>query len=165
MDSFGQPSILMNAVISNDPGYFGERLTSARRRLANAWRERASQIEPTARKTDILGAALLASELFGRGQSTRRVLIFFSDMRNTTDGLNLEATHLVDPREALAKAERQDLVPDLNGAAVYVLGADAGEASKQRWFRVKQFWAGYFEKAGATLVRYSPTTEIPDLQR
>src|ERR1700691_6124842 len=63
-NSFGQPYILLAATISDDPGYFGERLASARHQLVGAWQTRSMQIKPSAKNTDILGAALLASELF-----------------------------------------------------------------------------------------------------
>jgi hypothetical protein len=45
--SFAHPSILLSAELSNDPGYFGERLQAARLRMVAAFQERASPRTPT----------------------------------------------------------------------------------------------------------------------
>jgi hypothetical protein len=63
-DSFAEPDILLSAQVANDPGYFSERLSAAWRHFARAWQERSFHLEPTVLRTDILGALLVASQLF-----------------------------------------------------------------------------------------------------
>jgi len=48
--SFSQPSILLSAELSDDPGYFGERLQAARSSLVIAFRKQPSSLAPTAQK-------------------------------------------------------------------------------------------------------------------
>jgi len=88
--SFSQPSILLSAELSDDPGYFGERLQAARSRLASVFRHQASSLAPIAPKTDILGALMTASELFQASPGCKHVLVVFSDMRSDTPALDLE---------------------------------------------------------------------------
>jgi hypothetical protein len=49
-NSFAQPYILLSATISDDQGYFGERLTAARQQLIDVWQKRSAQLEPSARR-------------------------------------------------------------------------------------------------------------------
>jgi hypothetical protein len=160
-NSFGQPFIVLSATISDDPGYFGERLTSARRQLVSAWQKRSLQIEPSAKNTDIIGAALLASELFRNNQGTKQLLILYSDMRNTTDGVNFEKTQSFNSQMTLAALRQQGLLPELRGVTVKVFGADASTLGITRWNRTKQFWEAYFTAAGANIAEYSPLDERP----
>jgi hypothetical protein len=81
--SFAQPYILLSATIPADPGYFGERLSSARNELVRIWKLRSAHLEPCFAATDILGAMQLASQIFNQQPSgDQRVLVFFSDMRS-----------------------------------------------------------------------------------
>jgi len=163
-DSLGRPYILLSATISDDPGYFGERLASARRQVVLAWRKQASRIGATAKHTDILGALLLASELFRREGPEKRVLVLYSDMRNTTNDLNLELETAPNMQASLRTLDRQGLVPNLRGVVTFVLGADAAGVQVRRWNRVKQFWDSYFVETGAVLRCYSSLNELPKLE-
>jgi hypothetical protein len=158
-NSFGQPYILLSATISDDPGYFEERLASARRQLVNAWKKRSLQIQPSAKNTDILGCMLLAGELFRNEQGAMKMLIVYSDMRNTTNGVNFETARNIDAQATLAALNKQRLVPELPGVTVKVFGADASGLSMSRWNRLRKFWEAYFIAAGARLGVYSPLNE------
>jgi hypothetical protein len=92
--SFGEPVILLDARIPPDPGYFDERLTAARRALLQAWLTRTKALAPSFRHTDILGALLLASQVFQAQPKGRRVLVIFSDMRENAGNLNLGESNL-----------------------------------------------------------------------
>jgi hypothetical protein len=83
--SFSQPDILLSATVPEDPGYFEERLTAARTELIRAWKGRSQRLQPNFQRTDVLGAPLLASQFFAEQVAARRkVLVIFSDMRNST---------------------------------------------------------------------------------
>lgn len=162
-NSFAQPYILLRASVTDDPGYFGERLASARTQLVRTWQQRAAALIPNARGTDILGGLFIASELFRNGPAgARNVLVLFSDMRQVTRELNLETphTHRVDPLIAAVQARR--LIADLSGVTVYVLGANADEKQTiAQWNALKQFWVAYFMRAGAHLTEYSIGSRPP----
>jgi hypothetical protein len=151
--SFAQPYILLSAKVPEDPGYFGERLTAARSQLVQTWKVRSSHLDPHFRQTDILGALRLASEIFvQQPDAGRRTLVLFSDMRQSTPDLNLEAPKVV-PSFPTAAA-RCETLPALQNVQVRVLGADGAGKSSFYWESLKSFWTAYFRSAGADLQSY-----------
>ena len=164
-NSFFQPFILLSAEISDDKGYFGERLATARQQLIRAWQKRAAQLKPNARRTDVFGALLSASALFHKESvRQRKILVIYSDMRHVTTGLNLESPAIIRADEVLTLVERQKLLADLLGVSVFVQGVDAAGKRVVQWEGLKQFWIAYFSKAGADLLSYSILCDPPQLE-
>ena len=149
--------------MSDDPGYFGERLQAARLRLVAAFEQRAKNVHPTAPKTDILGALIVASDLFRSSPGRRNVLVIFSDMRQDTSVLDLEHARIVSASLAMIKAEKGRLLPDLHAVAIYILGVDGAGKDMAYWQTLRDFWTSYFNKTGATLRSYSVLRDPPDL--
>ncbi len=164
-NSFAQPYILLRATLTDDPGYFGERLASARTQLVRTWQQRAVALTPNARGTDILGGLFTASELFRNGPAgARHVLVLFSDMRHVTREVDLERPRTIRVDAILTAVQARSLIAYLNGVTVYVLGANAEEKqSIAQWNALKQFWTTYFMRAGAILAEYSIGSESPKL--
>ncbi len=161
-NSFAQPDILLSADVGEDQGYFKERLASARRQLVSAWQKRMRQVESGFMRTDILGALLLAGQMFEQLPKGRRnILVIFSDMRQNTSELNLETARPISIASALAKAKGEDLIADLNGVEVSADGVDNAGMSTTYWEQLRRFWLGYFAKAGAHLENYSVLRESP----
>lgn len=160
--SFADPYILLLAEVSPDGGYFGERLDAARRELVRAWQKRAAGLAPTARRTDILGALRLTSELF-RQEPTKgkKILILYSDMRHVTRDLNLERTGPISIEQTIARLKDRGLLAGLSGVTVTVVGANADKQRVADWERVRAFWFAYFTKAGATINEYSVLPDAP----
>src|SRR5262249_33371305 len=65
-NSFTQPYGLLSASVASDEGYFGEKLSTARRQLVAAWKKKSQSLSPTFPKTDLIGAFLLAADIFER---------------------------------------------------------------------------------------------------
>jgi hypothetical protein len=161
--SFSQPSILLSAELSDDPGYFEERLQAARSRLANAFRERAKDLRPESRQTDVAGALMVASDLFRALSGRRNILVVFSDMRSDTPALDLEHARIVSTAFAMQKAGKERLLTDLHGVEVYALGVDGAGKDMRYWQTLRDFWAAYFQRTGAILKMYSVLRDPPDL--
>jgi hypothetical protein len=161
--SFAQPDIILSAEVPEDEGYFKERLAAAREQLVSAWRERAAHLAPNSRQTDILGALMIAAELLENPSAERKVMIVFSDMREATPFIDLEAPKLVAVDAAMLKIEDHRILPDLRAADVYVLGVDAAGKSVDYWESLSAFWRAYFARAGAHLQRYSVLRDGPQL--
>ena len=160
--SFDQPDILLSASIAEDTGYFSERLAKARRELLQAWQRRREHLEFDFQHTDILGALVLAGQLFGQmPNGGRNVLVVFSDMRHNTPDLNLETTAEIAVESALAKTERRGLVADLHSVEVHVLGVDNAGKPMRYWTQLRQFWLMYFAKGGAKVAQYSVLRVVP----
>ena len=125
--SFAQPDILLSATIATDPGYFGERLSAARQSLAGIWRTRSEKLQPIYKQTDIIGALVLAEQMFDQqSEACRKALVLYSDMRSSTPELNLESPINM----AKLDATRQALpYPDFRRVKVFVLGVDGAGQS------------------------------------
>ncbi len=164
--SFSQPYILLSARVPDDAGYFGERLQAARGELVRAWKARAAKLKPEFPATDILGALLIAGQLFDQDRNAgKKILILFSDMRQNTRDLDLESPSAVPNFAFLEEPHRKTLpLANLRGVQVYVLGADGAGKSVQYWQSLQEFWTGYFRKSGAALGTYSVLRELPALK-
>jgi hypothetical protein len=164
-DSFGKPYPLLTAELSGDEGYFKERIAQAHRQLVHAWQERSLKLKPQFSHTDILGAILIASQVFAECPNGRRkVLVLYSDMRQSTGALDLEHKSVVEP-QVVDRALRQSLGPDLHGVEVYVLGVDGGGVSVRYWNDLRSFWLAYFQHLGGVVKDYSTLRPIPALEQ
>jgi len=152
--SFTQPDILLSAAIPPDAGYFGERLTTARKELVRTWKARSAKVAPICRQTDIIGALLLAEQVFSQqNHANRQLLTIFSDMRNSTPDLNLEQQGAA-PKLSILSHKSQ--IADLRAVQVFVVGADGAGEPIARWLRLREFWRQYFLETGACPRDYSP---------
>ncbi len=156
--SFTQPDILLSATIPDDPGYFGERLKSAQSQLVRTWKTRSAKLTPNFRETDILGALMLASEIFEeRAIQTDKVLVIVSDMRQQTRELDLESPSNLLRLDGPEGNEARIGITHLGGVRVYAVGVDGTGKPSLYWQSLRRFWTGYFAAAGATLGRYTVT--------
>ncbi len=155
--SFAEPFILLKGRVDDDPGYFGERLKDARKRLVSAWQRRAASLTPHYPQTDIMGALLLAGELFNEDGASQKFLIIFSDMRHHTRDLDLETGNAV--RVHGGRIPQASLA----GVEVYALGVDGAGKPLSYWLTLERFWREYLGNAHATVRRYAPLREIPEI--
>ncbi len=107
-------------------------------------------------RTDILGALLLADQLFHELPSGRRnVLVIFSDMRQDTNDLNLETPRTLAVESSLTRTEARGMSADLGNVEVFVFGVDNARKPVPYWKSLREFWLAYFRKAGARLSSYT----------
>jgi hypothetical protein len=162
-DSFATPYMILSAELAGDEGYFMERLAKGHAALTRAWKERSAGLAPHCAETDILGAMLVASEVFRASPSGhRKVLVVLSDMKQATRALNLEREALVQTPAAMRQVANNRLLADLRGVDVYAEGVDGAGETVPYWASLHDFWTAYFVQAGATLVRYSALRGVPE---
>jgi hypothetical protein len=162
--SFGEPYILLSARVADDPGYFGEKLEAAHRQLITLWKRRCTQLQPNFRHTDIFGALLTAEHIFSESpQTSRRVLVIFSDMRHSTEELDFESTRSVPSFTQLKERSITVPVAALKEVEVYAFGVDGAGKPIGYWQSLKAFWREYFESSGAALRGYSVLRDLPSL--
>lgn len=105
----------------------------------------------------ILGALLLTGQIFQQ-QSTggdRRMLVLFSDMRNTTPELNQESS----------RGRSSTVAPiDLHRAEVYALGVDGTGIPTARWHEIERFWNTYIHDSRASLSAFSALRSLPEAE-
>lgn len=154
--SFAQPDILLSATIPGDAGYFGERLKSAQLQLVHAWKARSTKLTPAFRQTDILGALMLAREIFDQqGNTEEKVLVIFSDMRQQTRELDLESPSMAPSFDRIERKRTKFGVLNLSDVHIRVLGVDDAGKSLSYWQSLREFWSEYFHTCGATLESYT----------
>lgn len=153
--SFTEPDILFSATVDSNPDYFGERLNHARNRLVEAWIKRSSRFRPVFRSTDIIGALMLAEQIFDQQSiSTKQTLIIYSDMRQHTGELDIETESCLPTAVHLLNSGAIN-TPNLQAVEVQVFGADAAGKEIAFWQQLHMFWGEYFHSAKAMLSKYS----------
>ena len=90
--------------------------------------------------------------------------VIFSDMRNHTPSLDLEA------RDGLAFASRgldgtQTIPLALRDVQVFALGVDGAGRTAEGWQQLAAFWREYFQKSGATLREFTVLRYLPLMTR
>lgn len=161
-NSVREPYILFSAELTDDSGYFGERLTASRQHLERAWLSRARSLTPSSKGTDILGALFCASVwLDQRPNSDARVLIIYSDMRQATPVFSLEPKEQIGVRESLSTVRIHKMVADLHATSVYCIGAGAQIASVKEWKALQEFWLEYFKTTGASVKMFCNICIVP----
>ena len=159
--SFAQPDILLSATIPANPGYFGERLNAARRQLVSTWKTRSAKLQPQYRYTDIIGALLLAEQVFHQqAEPGQKVLIIYSDMRHHTPDLNLESISSIPSFSQMSRLQKSAM-PDLRGVRVFILGVDGAGKGIAYWQSLCEFWTQYLRAIGASCNSYSILREGP----
>ncbi len=156
-DSFTEPYVLLSGRVGNSPGYFGERLAAARRSLVAAWDGRRKVLKIGFKNTDIIGALLLASQVFAQDTCTSKRIIVLSDMRQHTRELDIEMPSVISKRQIHAAAHN---APDLRGVQISVLGVDGSGKSCQYWLSLREFWLSLLGSTGATVNAFSPLRGI-----
>jgi len=154
-DSFGSPDILLSAQIGSEPGYFREKLLSAHQTLRATWQTRSERLECNARGTDILGALMVASQIFKRSPANQSELYIFSDMRQSSRVPDTNMGGRSAPDEPLTYLSSKGLIADLAGVRVDILGVDNVGKDLESWHALHTFWQQYFENARARLDQYS----------
>ncbi len=163
--SFAEPYVLLSAHLDGNEGYFQERIKAAREQLLAAWQKRSAKFVENFSQTDLFGSLVMASQVFESRDGRRNVLVILSDMRHETRSLNLARLPVVPVKATLARVAGDNLVADLKGIDVYVLGVDAAGKSVGYWNSLRDFWLAYFDKAGANVRAYSMLRDLPNLQR
>lgn len=158
--SFTQPDILISATIPADAGYFGERLKAALTQLVRVWKRRSAKLEARYGSTDTFGGLLLAEQIFSQHRPTGdQVLVVFSDMRHSTNDLNLERYTVV-PKFSVVNSRGRLPVANLREVQVFILGADGAGQSTAFWRDLQEFWTEYFKASHAVLRSYTPLRDV-----
>lgn len=151
--SFKAPPLL-SETSPKDPGRFGEYQAVWQQKATQKWQKTAAALKPSAKGSDVFGALARAALEFEGASPDAQSLIILSDMRHVGRGFDLERP-IPDPRAVVGRAEREGLVPRLDGVKVWVLGAHTAAIDEREWQRLKTFWAEYFRRSGAELETFS----------
>lgn len=156
-----QPWVLLAGTLPEDHGplEFIDRVAVVRQDFAARLRRLMLTVKPRFDRTDILGAVILAADVLCSPRD-HRTLVLFTDGRHHTADLDLESPPVIDVQRALVVVERRQLMADLHGVEVRVYGVHDAGKSVLYWHSLRDFWAAYFHKVGATLETFSVTREV-----
>ena len=109
-------------------------------------------VDPTGREeiqgTDVISTLHDVAEEFRPLRGTRKTLVIFSDMLQSTPEIEMEGGRRMPESRWVFDAAGKGILPDLAGICVVVVGGRIDTALGQS---VKAFWKQYFDAAGATL--------------
>lgn len=98
--------------------------------------------------TDLLTTLHIAAEHLRDAPAGERQVLLLSDMYQSTPQFEFEGARRMPPERWVETQAREGALPSLEGACVLVIGADHTTPEGQR---VRRFWEGYFDAAGARL--------------
>lgn len=113
---------------------------------------------PDGQRSDVAASIKQFGQRLGGDGGHRRILILASDMLENSSVTSFYlggAMRVIDIDQELAKVEQRQLVAQLGGARVYVIGAGLIPADVEslrthdELLALERFWTGYFERSGA----------------
>lgn len=119
---------------------------------------------PPVNGSDLFATLHTAGERAREGAEGRSVLVVLSDMLQCAGGVCMERAGGLPDSGWIAAQKEQGLVPSLASVCVAVVGADASTA---HGVKVREFWNGYFQTAGASFSpqRYVHSASSPSSLR
>jgi hypothetical protein len=152
-DSFGRPRMLIHRTLPAT-GYLGLEFQAGRELLTADWRRVAEHLAPTYQRTDLLGCLALVPFLDG-APGAPSDLIVFSDLRQSSRLLNLEAMPQIDVARTVARLGRGQAIPALLKTRVFLLGVDSTGVTAAYYASLRAFWLRVFGDAGAHVKQFS----------
>jgi len=156
-EAFHKPLILLRRELQRDKGslQFLDRIVIAKTQAATELRRAALSSQHSILQTDIFGALTLAADILNQSPG-RKVLILFSDMRQSTGEVDFERAKTISLVQSTrdgdqARDARTHFKVSKSTLSVWMVPAShlhTGTVSAD-------FWEAYFQKAGANLKRYS----------
>jgi hypothetical protein len=166
-ESFQRPYTLLSGQIpaSSGPLQFYDQVAAKKRQIAAEVRRLGRSLKPTYQMTDVLGAVIAAGDVLRHSPAESKRLVLFSDMRHYTQEIDIEHPIKIVVPQTLARVQQYNLLADLRGIDVYVLGVDGANKSACYWESLREFWVNYFKKAGADLKTFSMSRDLQPLTR
>lgn len=152
-DAWANPQILLDARVSSDPGFMNRTLMTAQNRLQQMWMAKARELAPKYKESDIMGAIALTARLLRVSEVNPARIYILSDMRQTK-GVNIEKPNEILIEPALNASAQLNLIPNLRGAKVWVMGVQTRGKNQDYFFSLHCFWVHWFAASGADLRQF-----------
>lgn len=157
---------VFSAALPDSPGPSGQVLARAKKeadaRWESCWEKRVLSLTSSdkTQRTDLFGfmrfVAAQRPEFADRGNA---YLVLFTDGQQVGDGFNMEKK--APGRADLEKAERLELIPELDGVRVQFAGVTpTHRIDNEHWRRIQTFWKEYGSLSGAKSVSVTSERNI-----
>ncbi len=149
---------LFVAEMPGDEGPMGVSLEraqkAAQRCLEDRWKKKIGTFladKQFVQQTDLFDFFRFVSQKKEFHRSKRPILMLFTDGQQVGDGFNFERK--VPDRQDLTKVKGNDLMADLKGISVTLLGCTATHnISNYHWRKLQAWWGAYLKEAGAETI-------------
>ena len=127
---------------------FERNLTHAKEKIRRETNKLLSRERGTA-LTEILDSLNIADIIFHDEKERQKILVILSDMIEDSKEYNFDKDKITDEyiSNVISSRQKNNLMPNLTGAKIYVAGASADDSNKFR--AVQTFWARYLTESGA----------------
>lgn len=149
--SFAKPEIFLHGRIPRDDHPLQFASNVARNNLARRWQTLSDSLIIRTKISDVFGSICLGSLLL-QDKAGERWMIVTSDFRNSTAILNIETMPEIPIEAYMAQLRQHQLVPDLAGVKVAVLGVHTEGVTLRYHTSLRLFIRAYFQAARAQLV-------------
>jgi len=151
---------LLSAELSEDEGYFKERLAKGRAELVRVWHERSATLKPQFPHTDLLGAMLVAAHYFGESPEKDRKLLVIFPICGDQLAFSTSNTRFLRRRMLCGRQ------PSRDSWLICAVWRSMPWGRRERvsvvyWQNLRVFWTANFKDAGARLEGYSILRDEP----
>ncbi len=123
--------------------------------------------------TELVGALnTLAKDLIEKSETSQRTLLVFSDMfenSHMTTFFRKGEVRLIKPKAEMAKIKKADMIPDLSGIKVFIIGGGWLEDGSlyqdaRRLKAMRRFWELFFTASGGKLEGFGEPMLLTDIR-
>jgi hypothetical protein len=151
--TFSNPEHMITGEMPSKAGYFKEELRRRKIHLMNEFRSKAEKLSNERPATALIDGIWMFARMCQEHRNHEKNLILLSDMRQFTKALD-EDVITQNVNAAFSKVKSEQLIPDMKGINVYVMGVSTAGMTVQKWRKLEMFWKKFFAAAGANLKSY-----------
>ena len=153
-DTFSSPEYLLSHKMPNRTGYFNEEIKRKKIQIMREFKKRAEQVGNNRCATSLIDGIYMFAQMCREQRLSKKILVMFSDMRQFTREIS-EDMIVQRGDKILGQLKADDMIPDMRGIDIHVMGASTAGLSLQRWRKLERFWRKFFAASGGKLKSYS----------
>lgn len=152
-NTFSNPEFMLYETMPSRAGYFNEEVRRKKISLINEFRRKTEKLDIERPATSLIDGINMFAKMCREHADKRQVLVIFSDMRQFTKEIN-EDMIVQRGDKVLTQLKADNLVPDMRGIEVYVMGVSTANIKIRNWKKLEAFWKNFFCEAGGNLKCY-----------
>ncbi|MEI9475070.1 MAG: hypothetical protein WCO26_00625 [Deltaproteobacteria bacterium] len=137
----------------NKIGYFGEEMKKVKAGVIREFLEKSQKIPKKRPGTSLIDAIFMYAKILREQEAKLKNLIFFSDMRQCSQGINEEAIVKIGD-QVVARLKGDGLIPNMKGIDVWCMGVSPNGLNVFQYQKIENFWRTFFSAAQANLRCY-----------
>jgi hypothetical protein len=158
------PSSDNDMIVSGEKNHYDSTLSCRKDSIYKVVDSILMKVERKVLYTDIFSSLILAEKLFNQYPRNKSTLVIFSDMEEDTPQVNFTKENMNDQhsKDILEKQKKDNLLPNLDGVKVFVIGATSADYKKRE--QIESFWLRYFRACNADLAKKNYCTVLANFE-